>query len=79
MLATAGSIAHELRTPLLAIRAGAAGLGSYLPLLLETYGIAKDGGNGRIGEAGQAGGPWAELARRRPGARAQESLRRLTA
>jgi bifunctional non-homologous end joining protein LigD len=34
----------------------------------------------RIREAGQAGGPWAELARRRPGlARAQESLRRLTA
>lgn len=44
MLATAGSIAHELRTPLLAIRAGAAGLGSYLPLLLETYGIAQDSG-----------------------------------
>ena len=44
MLATAGSIAHELRTPLLAIRAGAAGLGSYLPLLLETYGIAQDTG-----------------------------------
>lgn len=34
----------------------------------------------RIREAGQAGGPWAELARRRPGlARAQESLLRLTA
>jgi bifunctional non-homologous end joining protein LigD len=34
----------------------------------------------RIREAGQAGDPWAELARRRPGlARAQESLRRLTA
>jgi bifunctional non-homologous end joining protein LigD len=34
----------------------------------------------RIREAGQAGAPWAELARRRPGlGRAQESLRRLTA
>ena len=35
---------------------------------------------GRVRGAGQAGGPWAGLARRRPGlARAQESLRRLTA
>lgn len=34
----------------------------------------------RIRGAGQAGGPWADLARRRPGlARARESLRRLTA
>nr|WKF59099.1 CAI-1 autoinducer sensor kinase/phosphatase CqsS [Paraburkholderia busanensis] len=43
MLATAGSIAHELRTPLLAIRAGALGLGRYLPALLETYSIAQQG------------------------------------
>jgi two-component system CAI-1 autoinducer sensor kinase/phosphatase CqsS len=41
MLATASSIAHELRTPLLAIRAGASGLGRHLPSLLETYSIAK--------------------------------------
>jgi two-component system CAI-1 autoinducer sensor kinase/phosphatase CqsS len=41
MLATASSIAHELRTPLLAIRAGASGLGRYLPSLLETYSIAQ--------------------------------------
>uniref|UniRef100_S0DF99 Putative sensor histidine-kinase response regulator n=1 Tax=termite gut metagenome TaxID=433724 RepID=S0DF99_9ZZZZ len=41
MLATASSIAHELRTPLLAIRAGASGLGRYLPSLLETYAIAQ--------------------------------------
>lgn len=35
---------------------------------------------GRIREAGRAGDPWAELARRRPGlARAQEALRRLAA
>jgi len=35
---------------------------------------------GRIREAGRTGGPWAGLARRRPGlARAQESLRRLAA
>jgi len=34
----------------------------------------------RIGGAGRAGGPWAGMARRRPGlARAQESLRRLAA
>lgn len=44
MLATAGSIAHELRTPLLAIRAGASGLGRYLPSLLETYSIAQNDG-----------------------------------
>ncbi|NYH19185.1 sensor histidine kinase [Paraburkholderia bryophila] len=43
MLATAGSIAHELRTPLLAIRAGASGLARYLPSLLETYSIATRG------------------------------------
>jgi signal transduction histidine kinase len=41
MLATASSIAHELRTPLLAIRAGASGLGRYLPSLLEAYSIAQ--------------------------------------
>jgi signal transduction histidine kinase len=41
MLATASSIAHELRTPLLAIRAGASGLGRFLPSLLETYSIAQ--------------------------------------
>ena len=41
MLATASSIAHELRTPLLAIRAGASGLGRYLPSLLEAYAIAQ--------------------------------------
>lgn len=37
MLATAGSIAHELRTPLLGIRAGAAGLANYLPTLIDGY------------------------------------------
>ena len=37
MLATAGSIAHELRTPLLGIRAGASGLARYLPALIEGY------------------------------------------
>lgn len=42
MLATASSVAHELRTPLLAIRAGASGLGRYLPSLLETYSIAQE-------------------------------------
>lgn len=41
MLATAGSVAHELRTPLVAIRVGAAGLTRYLPLLLESYELAQ--------------------------------------
>ena len=41
MLATAGSIAHELRTPLLGIRAGAAGLSNYLPTLIEAYQLAQ--------------------------------------
>lgn len=42
MLATAGSIAHELRTPLLGISAGASGLRHYLPALLEAYRLAKE-------------------------------------
>lgn len=41
MLATAGSIAHELRTPLLSIRAGAAGVANHLPSLLRTYQLAR--------------------------------------
>jgi len=41
MLATAGSIAHELRTPLLGIHSGAAGLRRYLPDLISTYKIAR--------------------------------------
>lgn len=41
MLATAGSIAHELRTPLLGIRAGASGLARYLPTLIEAYQLAQ--------------------------------------
>ncbi|MCX7148883.1 MAG: HAMP domain-containing sensor histidine kinase [Rhodocyclales bacterium] len=40
MLATAGSIAHELRTPLLGIRAGASGLDKYLPTLIDAYRLA---------------------------------------
>lgn len=35
------SIAHELRTPLRTISAGASGIKKYLPLLIETYQIAK--------------------------------------
>ncbi|OUL99879.1 histidine kinase [Variovorax sp. JS1663] len=42
MLATAGSIAHELRTPLLGIRSGAAGLRNYLPTLLTAYQLARE-------------------------------------
>jgi two-component system CAI-1 autoinducer sensor kinase/phosphatase CqsS len=41
MLATAGSIAHELRTPLLGIRAGASGLARYLPTLIESHQLAQ--------------------------------------
>lgn len=44
MLATAGSIAHELRTPLLGIKTGAAGLKGYLPILLEAYRLARENG-----------------------------------
>lgn len=42
MLATAGSIAHELRTPLISIRSGAAGLNKYLPTLLDAYQQARE-------------------------------------
>jgi two-component system CAI-1 autoinducer sensor kinase/phosphatase CqsS len=44
MLATAGSIAHELRTPLLGIRAGAAGLENYLKVLIDAYQLAQQHG-----------------------------------
>ncbi len=42
MLATAGSIAHELHTPLLGIKSGAAGLRKYLPALISGYFLARD-------------------------------------
>lgn len=42
MLAVASNIAHELRTPLLGIKSGAAGLQQYLPTLLEAYQAASD-------------------------------------
>ncbi|SDI12845.1 sensor histidine kinase [Propionivibrio dicarboxylicus] len=41
MIATASSIAHELRTPLLNIATTATGLGEYLPDLLKAYELAK--------------------------------------
>jgi len=41
MLATAGSIAHELRTPLLGIAAAAEGVRDYLPPLLDAYYLAR--------------------------------------
>ena len=44
MLATASNIAHELRTPLLGIRSGAAGLKQYLPPLLNAYKLAREHG-----------------------------------
>ncbi|MES1924672.1 HAMP domain-containing sensor histidine kinase [Salinisphaera sp. T31B1] len=39
-----GTIAHELRTPLLSIRSGARGLQTYLPALFEGYELARDKG-----------------------------------
>lgn len=44
MLATASTVAHELRTPLLGIRAGAAGLKQHLPILLDAYRMAREAG-----------------------------------
>lgn len=44
MLAAASNIAHELRTPLLGIKSGAAGLRQYLPTLLEAYRMAREQG-----------------------------------
>ena len=44
MLATASSIAHELRTPLLSIRAGVSGLAKYMPTLIAAYQLARDQG-----------------------------------
>lgn len=44
MLATASNIAHELRTPLLGIKSGAAGLQQYLPALLDAYHLARGHG-----------------------------------
>lgn len=42
MAATAGSIAHELRTPLISIRAGASGVKRYLPTLIDAYYLARE-------------------------------------
>lgn len=44
MLATASNIAHELRTPLLGIKAGAVGLQRYLPPLFAAYQMAQEQG-----------------------------------
>lgn len=41
MLTAASNIAHELRTPLLGIKSGAAGLRQYLPALMDAYQLAK--------------------------------------
>ena len=42
MLATAGMVAHELRTPLLSVKSGASGLRQYLPVLLDAYRLATE-------------------------------------
>lgn len=42
MLATAGMVAHELRTPLLSVKSGASGLRHYLPDLLAAYQVATE-------------------------------------
>lgn len=39
-----GTMAHELRTPLLGIRSGARGLNTYLPIIMEGYELARDNG-----------------------------------
>lgn len=39
-----GTMAHELRTPLLGIRSGAQGLNRYLPAIMEGYRLARDHG-----------------------------------
>lgn len=44
MSAASGSIAHELRTPLLGIKSGAAGLKRYLPTLFKAYELAQEHG-----------------------------------
>lgn len=44
IFAVGGHIAHELRTPLLSISAGAAGLKRYLPSLIESYRVARQSG-----------------------------------
>ena len=40
MIATAGMVAHELRTPLLSIKTGASGARQHLPALLNAYQLA---------------------------------------
>lgn len=42
MSAASGSIAHELRTPLLGIKSGASGLKRFLPILFDAYRQASD-------------------------------------
>lgn len=44
VLSAAGSIAHELRTPLLGMKSGIVGLQKYLPRLFEAYELAKNHG-----------------------------------
>ncbi|MDO9189522.1 MAG: HAMP domain-containing sensor histidine kinase, partial [Sulfurimicrobium sp.] len=44
MMAAASTVAHELRTPLLSIKAGAAGLKQHLPPLLQAYRMAREAG-----------------------------------
>lgn len=42
--AAVGTMAHELRTPLLGIRSGARGLQTYLPSIFDGYELARDNG-----------------------------------
>lgn len=44
MVAISSSMAHELRTPLLGIKSGAAGLKRYFPILFEGYTKAREAG-----------------------------------
>lgn len=44
VMSAASSMAHELRTPLLGIKSGIAGLKKYLPILFKGYQLAKEQG-----------------------------------
>jgi two-component system CAI-1 autoinducer sensor kinase/phosphatase CqsS len=48
ILEAASIIAHELRTPLLGISAGAAGLCAHVPVLLKAYHLAQEHGLGNL-------------------------------
>lgn len=44
MIALGSNVAHELRTPLLGLKGGIAGLKHYLPMIMDGYKLAKENG-----------------------------------